>query len=188
MRGKIKNFGLPCSVEKCERPRLRHPELCPIHAYRLKKWGDIRAERPIGYLKLPEGTTTSSLYRSWAMMKNRCLNPKALDYSYYGGRGIKVCKRWHEFRNFRDDMGDKPTSLHTIGRINVNKGYSLKNCRWETRKQQARSTTRCKLDLKKAASIRKLYSSGFYTFAGLAKSFEISTSSVASVVKGKTWV
>ncbi len=79
-------------------------------------------------------------YRSWQMMKNRCLNPKARDYPYYGGRGIKICKRWiNSFDAFLQDMGRKPTSLHTIDRKNTDGHYTVRNCRWATRQEQSRN-------------------------------------------------
>jgi hypothetical protein len=79
-------------------------------------------------------------YRSWQMMKNRCLNPKARDYVYYGARGITVCKRWADsFDAFLQDMGRKPTPLHTLDRKNPDGGYNPRNCRWATREEQSRN-------------------------------------------------
>ncbi|MFM7011476.1 MAG: hypothetical protein ACKO0Z_19465 [Betaproteobacteria bacterium] len=80
-------------------------------------------------------------YRSWQMMRNRCLNPKARDYAYYGGRGITVCKAWGSFENFLADMGRRPTSVHTLERKNVARNYTPSNCVWATRKEQARNRT-----------------------------------------------
>src|SRR6266851_517265 len=33
-------------------------------------------------------------YQTWCSMLRRCYNPEARDYARYGGRGIKVCRRW----------------------------------------------------------------------------------------------
>ena len=85
------------------------------------------------------GMSNSGTYRSWSSMLSRCGNPKAPDYSRYGGRGIVVCNAWIEsFENFLNDMGERPY-LHTIGRIDCNAGYDKKNCRWESREQQAQN-------------------------------------------------
>lgn len=73
---------------------------------------------------------------SWACMQKRCFYKKHKHYKYYGGRGITVCKRWKKFENFLKDMGKKPTPKHSIDRVNNDKGYYPKNCRWATAKEQ----------------------------------------------------
>lgn len=80
-------------------------------------------------------------YSSWQHMKDRCLNPKNKYYKNYGGRGIKVCGRWMKFENFLEDMGDSPEG-HSIDRLDINKGYSVDNCRWATKAEQNRNTSR----------------------------------------------
>lgn len=77
-------------------------------------------------------------YMSWQAMKVRCENPNASNYHLYGGRGIKVCKRWRSsFPNFLADMGSRPKGK-TLDRYPDGDGnYEPGNCRWATPKQQA---------------------------------------------------
>ena len=78
------------------------------------------------------------IYASWKGMKDRCYRKTTREYKRYGGRGIRVCLRWHTFENFLADMG-RPPAGHSIDRIDGDGNYEPGNCRWATPKQQARN-------------------------------------------------
>jgi hypothetical protein len=70
-------------------------------------------------------------YHTWRRMINRCERKIAKDYPRFGGRGIKVCKKWrHDFKAFFLDMGERPQNMTSLDRIDSNKNYTPTNCRW----------------------------------------------------------
>ena len=70
-------------------------------------------------------------------MRQRCSNPNQIRYGVYGGRGIKVCEEWDDFRVFYEWAKSSGYSdFLTIDRIDCDKGYEPSNCRWVTQTEQ----------------------------------------------------
>lgn len=82
------------------------------------------------------GTLT---YGRWKAMMQRCRSKLKANFKKYGGRGIKVCERWHSYPNFLADMGECPGPLMTVDRIDNSRGYEPGNCRWATKAEQSRN-------------------------------------------------
>lgn len=76
-------------------------------------------------------------YASWRNMRDRCHRRTHRRFRDYGGRGIKVCRRWNRFENFLADMGVKPSLAHTIERKENDGNYEPRNCCWLKKGLQA---------------------------------------------------
>lgn len=71
------------------------------------------------------------VYRCWIDIIQRCENPNNKFYKDYGGRGIKVCKRWrNDFVAFLADVGEPPVGKSIDRYPNNNGGYKPSNVRW----------------------------------------------------------
>lgn len=85
------------------------------------------------------GMTQTRIYDTWVKMKSRCYKPTDKNYPNYGGRGIKMEKKWLDFLGFYEDMGPTYREELTIERIDNNKGYTKANCKWITAAEQAKN-------------------------------------------------
>ena len=100
-----------------------------------------------------------NFYKNYTDMVYRCTNPNNRAYQWYGGRGIKVCKRWlgkKGFIHFVEDMWKNFLKHYkanngdtSIDRILVNGTYKPSNCRWATWDEQSNNkrTTTKSLDI-----------------------------------------
>jgi hypothetical protein len=83
------------------------------------------------YQKSPE-------YRAWSSLLARCYRPTSDAFPWYGGAGIKACKRWrNNFSAFLSDMGSKPAPNFVLVRKHKDRDYTPSNCEWSMQKRKA---------------------------------------------------
>lgn len=104
---------------------------------RTKSCGCLRSESSAsrGYINDVERRA----HGAWAGAKQRCFNPKSINFHRYGGRGITMCDKWSKsFSEFLSDMGPCPDGM-TLERKNNDGNYEPGNCIWIPAARQARN-------------------------------------------------
>ena len=94
----------------------------------------------IKYINKTHGMSYTRINKIYRGMKSRCYTKSNPRYSDYGGRGIVICDDWlgkEGFLHFYEwATNNGYTDELTIDRIDVDKNYDPKNCRWITRAEQ----------------------------------------------------
>lgn len=102
--------------------------------------GCIQSETAAIYCKkrTKHGMASHRLTRIWRGMHQRCRNPKAPNYKYYGAIGIKVCTAWFDSSTFfRWALANGYRNDLSLDRYpNPSGDYEPSNCRWATWVQQ----------------------------------------------------
>lgn len=83
------------------------------------------------------GGKNSTEYVIYSDAKRRCQNPTREQYKDYGGRGIKFL--FSSFGEFIEELGLRPSPLHTLDRIDNEGHYEKGNVRWATQDVQNRN-------------------------------------------------
>lgn len=136
-------------------------------------------------IQTKHGKYKSPIYAVYSAMIQRCCNKNAKAYPNYGGRGIKVCRRWRigeggksGFECFYEDMGERPTRFHSIDREENNKGYNPSNCRWVKRVVQQNNMR---------SNIKVKYNGNFVSLSQLSRETGIKRDTLEYRIKEKNW-
>ncbi len=100
----------------------------------------IKEKMKINSFKIKHGESKiqTLTYKSWRNLNSRIGKHK--DYL-----DVTIDPRWSEYKNFVADMGERPSSKHSLDkdiRIPNNRHYSKETCMWATQRQQMNSTRR----------------------------------------------
>lgn len=182
-KGTLRRFGLfRCSVcnKAVKRHRYGHGKTC---SYKCRKHATIKHGDAGG-----NGKKRQRLYDAWRSMKSRCNYPKNIRYQYYGGKGVKVCKEWHNYTGFRMwALSNGYKDGLVIDRIDSNGNYEPSNCQWITKSENSKKASR-KFTINEVVEIRKIasyYGKGFY--AKIARAYGVCGTTISDIANNKTY-
>lgn len=150
-----------CSVQDCW-------EKISCRGYCKSHYNQWYGNRPVGKVASREyhGLVDIPEYDIWIKMKTRCNNPSDKDFPEWGGRGIKVYDEWQtSFKAFLNYMGRRPSSKHSIDRIDNDGNYEPGNVRWATVKEQANNKRLYKANKTGCSGIYKIRDDRFRVYA-----------------------
>lgn len=132
-----------------------------------------------------------TLLKAHGAMMKRCYDESDVNYHNYGGRGVKVCDRWHDYDNFYDDMIatwkkglqlDKDIIPRNLGIEALI--YCPDYCCWVSNTENARTRRGVKLNMGLANEIRVSRLSIY----DLSIKHKVHIETIRSIKNNKTWV
>lgn len=174
----------PAVVCRCDCGTVTVAQVDRLRSGRKKSCGCYRRDHPPAH---KHGQSKTRLYRAWAGIWNRCTNPNASGYRYYGARGIRVCREWSTFETFRGwALASGYREGLAINRIDGTGNYEPSNCEWVTPAQNNRRRAYNRLTPVTAQDIRRRFAAG-ESQPDLARDYECSQTTISAVVTGRSW-
>ncbi len=134
------------------------------------------------------GMSEHPLYRLIKMTIQRCTNPRATNYAYYGGRGITVCDEWvNDPMSFIEWAGANGYERGLeLDRLDNDGPYAPWNCQFIAHRDNSRKRGNKRCDVEKAAEIKKLLASGV-AVRDVARTVDVPYMVAWHISKGHTW-
>ena len=105
-----------CNVVGCGKPHAARG-LCESHYKRLRRHGHIDATRPSDWGR----RSKHPLYSIWKTL-------------FRNNGGPNVSQAWRDFWTFVEDVGERPSLDHDIGRKDAKMQFSKENCYWRKKR------------------------------------------------------
>lgn len=137
---------------------------------------------------------TLQLYYCYTNMIQRCYDPQCAASKYYMQKGVTVCNEWRNEEGYTNFIKWAAASGFCLGLTLDKKDniYSPETCRWITKSENSRYTSRTRLNEHKVREIRASFKkfdgrkTDFYILK--AKEYGVSAAAVESVVYNHNWV
>lgn len=145
-----------------------------------KSCGCLHSDR-LSARNTKHGMGRHPLYGIWKGMTKRCRDP----HPRYGGRGISVCDAWKDsfdvFRQWAESNGWQKGL--EIDRENNDGNYEPDNCRFITKIENTRNSSRTKL---KRESVLAIFRSDEPT-SSLSARYGVGGKTIRNIKRGKSW-
>lgn len=139
------------------------------------------------------GLRTHPLYAVWLQMNYRCTCIRSVDYSNYGGRGVRVCHEWKKdfpcFYNWALSNGwhkgmslDKNIKARRMGVDPLL--YSPEFCSFVTQKENVQNIRTAKINILTAAEIR----GSDKNTSELMKTYNVSRTTINTIRRNESWI